>query len=41
MPAGQVMAKVDKIVAAGRTYSVVLLSLAVAATAVGTTEFAR
>lgn len=35
------MAKVDKIVAAGRTYSVVLLTLAVAVTAVGTAEFAR
>lgn len=31
------MAKVDKIVAAGRTYSVVLLTLAVAVTFVGTT----
>jgi hypothetical protein len=35
------MAKVDKIIAAGRTYSVVLLTLAVAVTTVGTAEFAR
>jgi len=35
------MAKVDKLVAAGRTYSVVLLTLTVAVGAVGTTEFAR
>jgi hypothetical protein len=35
------MAKVDKIVAAGRTYSVVLLTLTVAVAAVGTTEFGR
>jgi len=35
------MARVDKIVAAGRTYSVVLLTLTVAVAAVGTAEFAR
>ncbi len=35
------MAKVDKIVAAGRTYSVVLLTLTVAVAAVATTEFGR
>lgn len=35
------MARVDKIVAAGRTYSVVLLTLTVAVAAVGTAEFSR
>ncbi len=35
------MARVDKIVAAGRTYSVVLLTLTVAVAAVATTEFTR
>jgi hypothetical protein len=41
VPVVQVMAKVDKIIAAARTYSVVLLTLAVAVTAIGTTEFTR